>query len=322
MEGKPFRLDEHDRRLLYELDRDSSLPLSALAKRMRKSKQFALFRQKRLEQSGVITGYTAIVDMARLGYLSFRIYLKFHQMTAKAASGLVDYIKTLPNVWTITLLHGKWDLAIFIGAKDAGEVHAVWDPIMERYKEKVERYNFTLYAPIYNFNRAFFMGREMPVEVREYGAGKPEKIDDEDWKIIQAYAPGVRQPLVGVAKKVGLSPETVRRRIASLEKRRIICGYKIGIDIGKLGYTAYRLDFELLSSKKWKGLFEYCKQHPSIYQVQKTVGHMDFETEVVVKDLAELLAIIEDVKTRFGDVVNNVEYFGYSTYHLLNYIPD
>jgi len=83
-----------------------------------------------------------------------------------------------------------------------------------------------------------------------------------------------------------------------------------------------RLDFELLSQKKWKELFEYCRQHPKIYQVQRTVGHMDFETEVVVKDLQELLGIIEEFKAKFSGTINNVDYFGYSTYHLLNYIPD
>ena len=235
---------------------------------------------------------------------------------------MVEFIKTLPNVWTITLLHGKWDLAIFIGAKNVNEVHAIWDPVMDKYKEKIEDYNFTLYSPIYNFNRAFFMENDMPVVVREYGAGKREETDEMDWRIIQAYAPDVRQSMLQLGKKVGLSPETLRKRIERLEKSKVICGYKIGLDIAKIGYTSYRLDFELLSNKQWNELFEYCKQHPKIYQVQNTVGHMDFETETVVKDLAELLEIIDDVKTRFGDVVANVDYFGYSTYHLLNYIPD
>jgi Lrp/AsnC family leucine-responsive transcriptional regulator len=322
MAEKPFKLDEYDRRLLYELDKDSSLPLSTLAKRLRRSKQFVLFRQKRLEEAGVITGYTAIVDMAKLGFLSFRIYLKFRQTTAKQTDGIVEFIKTLPNVWTITLLHGTWDLAFFIGTKSANEVHAVWDPLMEKYKERIEGYNFTLYAPIYNFNRTFFLEKEAQKIVREYGAGKAEKIDEADWKIIRAYAPDARQSVLSVAKKVGLSPETVRKRIRGLEEHKIICGYKIGMNIGKLGYVSYRLDLQLLSNKRWKELFEYCRQHPKIYQVQQTIGHMDFETEIVVKDLAELLSVIEDIKTRYGDVVNNVDYFGYSTYHLLNYIPD
>ncbi|MFA5930378.1 MAG: Lrp/AsnC family transcriptional regulator [Candidatus Micrarchaeia archaeon] len=316
------RLDEYDRRLLYELDRDSSLPLSALAKKVGRSKQFVLFRQKKLEDAGVITGYTAIVDMARLGYMSFRIYLKFRQTTMKEAMRIVEFIKKLPNVWTITLLHGKWDLAVFIGTKNANEVHAAWDPLMERYKERIAGYNFALYAPIYNSNRTFFLDREMPIVTREYGAGVPEEIDGTDQAIIRAYAPHARQSVLQVARRLKLAPETVRRRIASLRKRNVIIGYKIGLDIGKLGYTSYQLDFELASRKRWDELFEYCRRHPKIYQVQRTVGHMDLETEVVVKDLPELISIIEEFKSRFPGTINNVEYFGYSTYHLLNYIPD
>ncbi|MCX6771562.1 MAG: Lrp/AsnC family transcriptional regulator [Candidatus Micrarchaeota archaeon] len=322
MGAETFKLDQYDRKLLYELDLDSSLPLFALAKRLRKSKQFVLFRQKRLEDAGVITGYPAIVDMGSLGYFSFRIYLKFRQTTAKEAQKVVEFIKGLPNVWTITLLHGKWDLAIFVGAKNTQDVHAIWDPIMDKYKGKVAAYNFALYAPIYNFNRTFFMKGDEKVETRKYGEGKPFQADAVDWEIIHAYAPNARQSVLEVARKTGHSPEAVRRRIVRLEKGGVICGYKLGLDIDRLGYTSYRMDIELLSNARNDELFEYCRQHRNIYQVQHTVGHMDFETEVVVEGLPQLLSIIEAIKERFSNVVGNVEYFSYSTYHLLNYIPD
>ena len=39
----------------------------------------------------------------------------------------------------------------------------------------------------------------------------------------------------------------------------------------------------------------------------------------LARRLPELLDIIEDMKKRHGDVVRNVDYIGYSTYHLFNY---
>ncbi|MBI2548604.1 hypothetical protein HYW21_04610 [Candidatus Woesearchaeota archaeon] len=62
--------------------------------------------------------------------------------------------------------------------------------------------------------------------------------------------------------------------------------------------------------------------HPHIYQVNKSIGGADFEMEVIVKDLPELINLINELKTQFHDVINDVDYFGFSTFHILKYIPD
>ena len=317
-----YKLDEYDRRMLYELDVDSRMPLAKLARKVRRSKQFVLYRQKRLEEAGVIQAYNAIVDMSRLGYFSFRFYFKFQHMTEKDVSAMVEEIKSLPNVWAVTFLQGKWDLAVFLGAKSAVGVHTAWDRILEKYKRKIEAYNLAIYAPVYNFNRTFFLENERDVIERVYGNSEPVEIDRDCARVLEIYARDVRQPLSAIGKKLSMPPQTVRRKITELEKKKVICGYKLVFGMDSLGYTTYRLDLKLTSTEKNRQIHEYCKQHKDIYQVQNTIGHMDFETEVAVQGLPELLEIIEDMKRRFGDVVRNVDYFSYSTYHLFNYKMD
>ncbi len=317
-----FDLDEYDRKIIYELDKDSSMSIAALAKILRKSKQFTLFRMKRLEEEKIVTHYTAIVDMAKLGFFTFRIYVKFQQMSSEEINAVGEYLKTKQNIWTIAICHGKWDLAFFIGTKQIEDVHTIWDDFLLKYKKNVAGYNFSLYSPIYNFNRTFFIESKKEIVLRMYGARKKVAVDDTDWKIITAYAPQVRQSVLELSRKIRLSPETIRKRIKKLEKEKIICGYKIGLDINTLGYCSYRIDFELLLTSQNKELFEYCSRHKNIYQINKTLGGADFEIQLIVKGLPELLGIIEEIKARFKGVINNASYFSYSTYHLLNYIPD
>jgi len=317
-----YKLDEYDRRMLYELDIDSRMPLSRLAKKVRRSKQFVLYRQKRLEEAGVIQAYTAIVDMSRLGYFSFRLYFRFQHMTEKDVAAMVEEIKGLPNVWAVTFLQGKWDLAVFLGAKSAVGVHRAWDAILEKYKRNIEAYNLAIYAPVYNFNRTFFLESGRDVSERVYGGAEPVEIDRDCARVLEAYARDVRQPLSSIARKLSMPPEKVRRKIAELEKKGVICGYKLVFGMESLGCTTYRLDLKLTSTEKNRQLHQYCRQHKDIFQVQQTIGHMDFETEVAVKGLPELLEIIEDMKRKYGDVVKNVDYFSYSTYHLFNYRMD
>ena len=155
-----------------------------------------------------------------------------------------------------------------------------------------------------------------------YGDGEKEKVDDLDWKLIETYANNVRQSCLEISRKLKISPDTVRNRIKNLEKRKIIVGYKLGLNLEKLNHVSYRVDLQLISTERNKELFEYCRQHKNIYQINKSIGGADFEMEVIVKDLNRLIQLIDELKTVFKNVINDVDYFGFSTFHILKYIPD
>ncbi|MGV8142188.1 MAG: Lrp/AsnC family transcriptional regulator [Candidatus Pacearchaeota archaeon] len=318
-----YNLDLYDWKMLYELDKDSSQDVSKLAKTLRRSKQFIAYRMKRLEEEKIIEGYHAIVDMSKLGYFTFRVYFKFQQMSDVDGKEFVEYVKTHHSqVWTITAMHGKWDYAIFLGVKTIAEFHRVWDEILRKYKRHIKQYNVAVYAPIHNFNRKFFVEATKPVVERIYGVGQEEKIDATDLSLIDMYSKQVRISSITLGEKLGISDDAVRKRIKSLVERKIIVGYKLGLNLEKLGYTGYRVDLQLTSTHRNTELFEFCRNHRYIYQVNKSIGGADFEIEVIVRDRSHLLMLIEEIKLKFSDVVNDVEYFGFSIFHLLSYIPD
>lgn len=43
---------------------------------------------------------------------------------------------------------------------------------------------------------------------------------------------------------------------------------------------------------------------------------------VIVKNLYELLNLIDNMKEKFKDVINDYEYFGFSTISKLSFVPD
>ena len=318
-----YKIDLYDKKILYELDKNSAISISELSKILRKSKQFVSYRIKQLEKASIITGYNAIIDMSKLGFFTFRCYFKFQQMTTEDGEKFVDYIKkNFEQVWTITSIHGKWDYAIFLGVKSISEFHAIWDNIMQTYKRNIKTYNISVYAPIYNFNRKFFMENPSESIERVYGAGEKEEIDKLDWDILRIYSSNVRQSSLEIARKFKVSSDTVRAHIKRLERRKIIAGYKIGLNLEPLGYTSYRVDLQLISTERNKELHEFCKWHKNIYQINKTIGEADFEIEVIVKDLNHLLNLLDEIKERFKNVINSVDFFGFSVFHILHYIPD
>lgn len=68
--SRPERMsiDDTDRRILVELIRDCRRSYRAIAKRAGTSVGTVLTRIRRMEKTGVIKGYAAILDQERLGY--------------------------------------------------------------------------------------------------------------------------------------------------------------------------------------------------------------------------------------------------------------
>lgn len=319
-----MKLDLLDKRILFELEKDSSKSVSEIAKKIKRSKEFVNFRIHRLEKEKIILGCSAIVDMSKLGYFTFRIYLKWQNMTKEQKQGFYDEVKIKENVWTTTVLHGKWDFAFFMGVKSVESFHNIWNEIQLRYKEKIAESKIAIYAPVHNFNKRFFVDFDERTEVIEriYGKGPLTDFDELDENIIQLYAGDVRVPFTKIAKKLEVTSETIRKRIIQLERKNIIVGYKINLNLQKMGFQGYRVDFLLNSVKRNKELFEYIKQHKYFYQINKSIGGADFETEIVVKDLNHLLEILEETVNRFSDVIRGYEYFGYSEFPTLSIVPD
>jgi DNA-binding Lrp family transcriptional regulator len=317
------KLDNFDKKVLYELDKDSSISLKDLSKKIGRTKQFIHFRIKKLEEEGILEGYNAIVDMSKLGYFTFRLYFDFQNFIEEDEKKFVAFLKKdLPQVWTITRMHGKWDYAVFIGVRTIKEFHEVWDSILFHYKEKIKQYNVSLYSPIFNFNRKIYLEKADEVVQRRYGDGEKEDLDEFDIKLIHAYAVNVRQSYLELANKLKVSHDKISERIKKLEKKKVIVGYTIGLNLSKLGFQGYRVDLELNSTKKNSELFDYCLKHKYIYQVNKSIGGANFEIEVIVRDLNHLNELIEEIKRTFRDAVKDVEYFGFSTFYLLKFIPD
>jgi DNA-binding Lrp family transcriptional regulator len=315
-------IDLADSKILYFLDLDSKISHKTLAKKIGKSPETTLYRISRLRKRGIMLRQHAIVDMSKLGYETYRVYIRWQNMTLQDKEKFYAYLRNKSDVWTTAILHGKWDLAFFVGVKQSSRFQALWSDIETLWKDKIAENKIAIYSPIHNFNKTFFVP-ELDFRIQRTSGGSVViKHDEVDEQICREFSPDVTQPLHAIAKKVGVSPETVRKRIKRLETEKVIVGYKIDIDFNRIDLQGYRVDFYLNSTQRNAELFEYLKQNKYFYQVNDSIGGADFETEIVVTSLTHLLNELENIMKRFKDVIRYYEYFGYSGFPTLGFIPD
>ncbi|PIY59957.1 hypothetical protein COY95_04315, partial [Candidatus Woesearchaeota archaeon CG_4_10_14_0_8_um_filter_47_5] len=114
-------LDAKDLQIMRELDYDSRMPLTVLGRRVRLSKEVVHYRVRKLAERGFIKKFYAILDTAKLGYYSFKVYFQFQNTTPAQERSLLSYLQKQPNVFWIATSSGKFDLLIGVWARDVVE---------------------------------------------------------------------------------------------------------------------------------------------------------------------------------------------------------
>ncbi len=115
----PYRLDDIDRRILRELQRDGRLTNAELADRVGLSPSPCLRRVRLLEEANVISGYSARLNASRLdlGFTVFaRVWLK--QQDVQTVENFTKEAARLENVLDCFLMAGDCDFILRVVARD------------------------------------------------------------------------------------------------------------------------------------------------------------------------------------------------------------
>lgn len=101
-------LDRYDRHILEVLQRDGRISNQELAERIGLSPSPCLRRVRALEESGLITGYRALVDSKRLGYsLMALLHIAMDRHTPERFANFEEKVAALPQVLECLLITGQ-----------------------------------------------------------------------------------------------------------------------------------------------------------------------------------------------------------------------
>lgn len=112
-------LDRTDRRLLKEIQRDARLTTAELAERVSLSASPCWRRLKRLEQDGVVEGYHARLDAAKLGWgvLAF-VHVMMERHDARLGAQFEEAVARIPEIVACHNVSGQYDFLLQVVARD------------------------------------------------------------------------------------------------------------------------------------------------------------------------------------------------------------
>ena len=94
-------LDAHDTRILAELQTDARLTMAELGRRVHLSQPAVTERVRKLEAAGVISGYRATVNLAKLGY-GIRAIIRVGRADYARVVKLVQQTPECINAYNVT----------------------------------------------------------------------------------------------------------------------------------------------------------------------------------------------------------------------------
>ena len=123
---KPLELDKTDKIILLELQKNSQQAVAELAAKAGLSASSCHRRMKLLEEAGVITGYTANLDRAALGFSNeFFVEVSLSAQTEEAFEKFERAIQRVPEILECHLMSGQFDYLLRVAATDATDYERI-----------------------------------------------------------------------------------------------------------------------------------------------------------------------------------------------------
>lgn len=319
-----IKTDLKDKKILYELDKNSRQSNTEIARKVSLSEQVVGNRIKRLVDLGVIEYFYVKTNPSVLGYMHIKIYLRLHNITKQKEEELLQDLNNHKNIYWLASLRGKYDLVASIYVKNIAEFSKKYEDIFAKWGDYILERNVIVLERAFTYTKAYLLPKQKSEEViYSLGEEKSVELDDISIGLLKILNKEGRKPLIEIAKQLSVSSDTVRHRINNLKKNGVITGFGVKTDYNKLsnGYHLIFLKLQNMNSQKYTKLETLAKLNEKIIIFIKTIGDHDIELEVETTSNKELDTLMKNLRDYFVAEIKDYEILEVMREHRMTYFP-
>lgn len=312
-----IKLDKKNIQILSILDWNARMPLTQIAKKIRLNKDVVRYRIANLEKEGVIEGYYSLINIPKLGYITFRIYLDFVNTNKEIEDKIINYLDKKFNAGQIFKIDSEYDLGILVWEKSVYDLDKKLKELKKLFGNYISKEVMSVFTVLNHYPRKTFESDKKVVSLKEENI---INLKESDFKILIELSKNARISSTDLSVKLKIPQTTVVNRIKELEKTETILGYRAKINIEEIGYENYFLEIYTHKSKEIKKIENYAMNHKNcIYTVLVFPG-ADIEIETEFQSKQELLKFIDELKSKFKSI-KKIRYWSTLKYEKCNYLP-
>lgn len=288
-------MDLLDKKILIELSKNSRLPITTLASKVRASREVVTYRISNLKKQRVILDFISEINTSKMNFLSAALFIN---IKAKREKEFKEFIKKCDFTSWSGEFSGVWRFGVDIYGSTNEEIHGGFRKIYSLFKEDIIDHRLTIYKQKLFFHEKYLSDIESTnkeVNKKEYSLDQKDKI------ILKELSKNSRIEMIELSSKLSLTIPAISQRIKNLEASKYINKYSIFLDVSKLGLFQYSIFIINKNIDDKTKLLKYLSNHSSVSFIAEYIGDPFLEFGLFVKDPYELRGVLQQIEESFPD---------------------
>jgi len=279
-----LNLDRVDRSILAELLRNGRATYAEIGKKIGASSSTVRWKIKRLEESGVVFGYTCLPDIE---YFKLNMAIFFIRVSGDLEK-VIERLEEIETLTSVVITFGDSNIVC------RGVFGTLDDLLM--LKDDVSGIEGVGEVQTCITHKGIGMGGDVPLALIR----KTDRLDAIDKQLLETLMKDARASYTGLGKKLGLNASTTRLRVKRLIESGVIRRFTARIDLTKLGqFPAF---LRIKTRGKTSSVIQELVQIHDVIMAVPCVGSCDVFCRVVVESTEELNELINDKVMRIDGI--------------------
>jgi Lrp/AsnC family transcriptional regulator for asnA, asnC and gidA len=132
-------------------------------------------------------------------------------------------------------------------------------------------------------------------------------LDEKDKQILEILQQNSREKLTVIARKVGLSIDSVHKRIKKLVNSGILY-FQALIDPRKVGFPfilSVNVKLHNIKEEEFNAFISYLKAHPRVIELFTMAGDYDIAFVVIARSAEELESLQLEIRQKFSKIISD-----------------
>jgi DNA-binding Lrp family transcriptional regulator len=321
------RIDLKDQKIIYQLSLDARQNSSKIAKKVGLSQQLVDYRIRRLEKLNVIRGYYTCIDISKIGYSIFKIYIKLQNLDEKKENEMIKDLSKNPNITWVGTCDGIWDMYLVIWSKNVFQFNDIFTEINNKYSFYFSKKSIIANTKVIQFMRKHLAPSKELIDYSKIewaGEISEVELDQIDFQLLLTISQNARMTDSEIAEKLNVSRKVIAYRIKKLIEQRIIYGFKTLLNGDLLNFKTYKvfLTIQSLTPEKEKTLISYLNHHPNVIELVYCMGNWELELDIESPSIEENHNLIRHLRDKFTNVIRESEIMLMYKSYKYDYLPE
>lgn len=134
------KLDEIDKNILALLAKDSRIQIIEIAKQLKIPAKTVTYRIQKLKKTNVIEGYTLTVDLDKIGFERYKVFIRTKDLDEKIEKQFIQYSRVHPYILYYSKSIGSSDVELELIVEDSIHLREIIAEIREKFGKVIKSY--------------------------------------------------------------------------------------------------------------------------------------------------------------------------------------